>query len=485
MKFIIKLFPEIVIKSKSVRKRFNKILEGNLRTVLKRIDDRVRIRSAWDRMEVQTPDGLDLETQDALIAAMCRTPGISAVQQVEQCVYESVDHIYQEALKVYGAQLAGKTFCVRVKRLGNQDFSSLDVERYVGGGLNQNTDAIGVKLKKPDIEVRLDINNDVLSMVTRQHKGLGGFPIATQESVLSLISGGFDSGVSSFQFIKRGCRVHYCFFNLGGDAHESGVREMAYHIWQRYGFSHRVKFVAVPFEDVVADILENVENGYMGVVLKRQMMRAASKVADNLNIQALVTGEAVGQVSSQTISNLRVIDEVSEHVIMRPLIVSDKQTIIDQAIKIGTHDLAASMPEFCGVISKSPTIKASPKRLAEEEAKLNLSLIDEVVYRSNTEDIRDILNTNKPAPQEVEIVAELVPHSHVIDVRSDEEVEASPLELNNAFVEHIPFFKLNSEFPKLDANTDYYLYCDRGVMSRLQAIHLNEAGFANAKVYRP
>ncbi|MBD1388810.1 tRNA 4-thiouridine(8) synthase ThiI [Neiella sp. HB171785] len=484
MKFVIKLFPEIVVKSKSVRKRFIKLLEGNLRNVLKRVDDGVRVKQTWDKIDVNCPDDLAPETVERLVEVMCKTPGIDAVQQVERYDYQTIDDIYQRALVIYGPMLAGKTFCVRVKRTGKQDFSSLDVERYVGGGLNQNSDAKGVQLKNPDLEIRLEIAGDSVSMITRQLKGLGGFPIATQESVLSLISGGFDSAVSSFQFIKRGCRVHYCFFNLGGDAHEAGVREMAHLLWSQYGASHRVKFIAVPFDEVVGDILENVDNGHMGVILKRMMMRAAAQVADKVGIKALVTGEAVGQVSSQTITNLSVIDEVTEHVILRPLIVTDKQDIIDQARAIGTQQLSASMPEYCGVISNSPTIKADLNRVREEESKLNMGLLNEAVYRAKAEDIRDIMNKPKPQ-QDVDIVASLPLHAHVIDVRSDEEVERDPLELSNAFVEHIPFFKLATAFANLDANVDYYLYCDRGVMSRLQAIHLTEAGYSNAKVYRP
>ncbi|MBW8191801.1 tRNA 4-thiouridine(8) synthase ThiI [Neiella marina] len=484
MKFVIKLFPEIIVKSRPVRKRFSKMLEGNLRNVLKRIDDGVRVRSLWDKVEVESPDDASAELNEQLFQAMCKVPGVDIVQEVRRFEFTNLDDIYQPAQTIYGPQLKGKTFSVRVRRTGTHEFSSLDIERYVGGGLNQNSDSEGVRLKNPDMEIRLSIEQNQVSMITRQAKGLGGFPIATQESVLSLISGGFDSAVSSFRFIKRGSRVHFCFFNLGGDAHETGVREMAHYLWQTFGSSHRVKFVAIAFEEVVADILENVDNSHMGVILKRVMMRAADKVAEKLNIEALVTGEAMGQVSSQTATNLNVIDKAVERVILRPLIVSDKQEIIDQAHQIGTYDLAASMPEFCGVISNSPTVKAKLSKVIAEEAKMNLNLIDEVVYRAKVEDIRDVLK-EKPAQQEVDILASLPPQAHVIDVRNDVEVEAQPLELEDAFVTHIPFFKLGTKFAELDTSVDYYLYCDRGVMSRLQAIHLQEAGHQNVKVYRP
>ena len=136
------------------------------------------------------------------------------------------------------------------------------------------------------------------------------------------------------------------------------------------------------------------------------------------------------------------------------------------------------------MISNSPTVKADLSRVLEEESKMSMNLLNEAVYRAKVEDIRDILKAPQKE-QEVGIVSTLPAHAHVIDVRSDDEVELKPLELDGAFVEHIPFFKLATEFSKLDAATDYYLYCDRGVMSKLQAIHLTEAGHTNAKVFRP
>ncbi len=99
--------------------------------------------------------------------------------------------------------IENKTFCVRTKRTGTHDFNSLKVEQYVGGGLNQAVESAKVKLSKPDVTIRLEIKNKDLFIVTQRHIGLGGFPIATQEDVLSLMSGGFDSGVASYQMIKK------------------------------------------------------------------------------------------------------------------------------------------------------------------------------------------------------------------------------------------------------------------------------------------
>lgn len=473
-----------MMKSRPVRKRFSKMLQGNIRNVLSRYDEQAKIILEWDKIIVRT-DNDTPENKETLIHLLKSTPGIAFFLEVKETTYTDLHDVYEQTKIHYKAQLAGKTFCVRVKRIGKQDFSSIDAERYVGGGLNQNTDALGVKLKGADLTVNLEINNDKLFIIDKRHKGLGGFPLGTQESVLSLISGGFDSGVSSYQLIKRGSRVHYCFFNLGGAAHEIGVKQVAYQLWNRFGSSHRVKFISIPFEPVVAEILEKVDNGQMGVILKRMMMRAATIAAERLDIEALVTGEALGQVSSQTLRNLSVIDQVTDMLILRPLIATDKQDIIDCAREIGTAELSETIPEYCGVISQRPTVKAVMKKIEKEEAKFDLSLIEKVVLEANVLDIRDIAKAAQEEVAEVESVSQFADDEVILDIRSSDEEEESPLEIEGIKVEHLPFFKLASNFEKLPQDKTYLLYCDRGVMSQLQALYLKEAGFENVKVYRP
>jgi thiamine biosynthesis protein ThiI len=429
MKFIVKLQAEITIKSRPVRKRFTK--------------------------------------------------------KVKQSEFTDKHDIFEQTKAVHEPTIKGKTFCVRVKRSGQHDFNSIDLERYVGGGLNQHCDSAGVKLKNPDVTIRLEVNNQNLFIITERHKGLGGFPIATQEDVLSLMSGGFDSGVSSYQMIKKGARTHYCFFNLGGSAHEVGVKQVSYYLWNKFGASHRVKFFAVDFEPVVAEILEKVENGQMGVVLKRMMMRAAAQIAEKRGIQALVTGESLGQVSSQTLTNLNVIDRVTDTLILRPLTAYDKQDIIDIAREIGTEDFAKTIPEYCGVISQKPTVKAQIPKIEAEEGNFDFSILEKVVSETRIFDIRDIGEETDQEVTEVETVEQVDSNHVVIDIRSPEEEDANPLEIDEVEVKHIPFYKLATQFGDLDKDKTYLLYCDRGVMSKLQALYLHDSGHSNVKVYRP
>ncbi|MGV3344807.1 tRNA uracil 4-sulfurtransferase ThiI [Enterobacteriaceae bacterium LUAb1] len=482
MKFIIKLFPEITIKSQSVRVRFIKILTGNIRNVLKQYDENLAVVRHWDHIVVRIKEE---HQRQSIISALTRIPGIHHVLAVEEHTYSDMHHIFEQTLAQYRSQLEEKTFCVRVKRRGKHDFSSQDVERYVGGGLNQHIASARVKLEHPQITVNLEIEDDRLRLVTDRYEGIGGFPIGTQEDVLSLISGGFDSGVSSYMLIRRGCRVHYCFFNLGGAAHETGVRQIAHYLWNRFGRSHRVRFIAINFESVVGEILEKIDDGQMGVVLKRMMVRAASTIAERYGVQALVTGEALGQVSSQTLTNLRLIDNASDTLILRPLISHDKEHIIKLSRQIGTEDFARTMPEYCGVISKSPTVKAVKTRIEQEEAKFDFAILERVIAEARNLDIREIAAQTNEDITEVETVASFGHTDAVLDIRSVDEQEKKPLVLNGVEVKPLPFYKLSTHFGDLDQSKNWLLYCERGVMSRLQALYLREQGFTNVKVYRP
>lgn len=482
MKFIVKPHPEIFVKSESVRKRFTKILEGNIRNIVKNRTTGVAVFNRRDHIEVS---GNSNEFFAETLEILKTTPGVQQVLEVKQSEFTDLHNIYEQVLEQSRDLIEGKTFVVRAKRRGKHEFKSIELERYVGGGLNQAVESARVKLSNPDVTIRIEVVDGLLNQIIARHKGLGGFPLGTQEDVLSLISGGFDSGVSSYLHIKRGSKVHYCFFNLGGPAHEIGVKQVAHYLWNKYGSSAKVRFISIDFEPVVAEILEKVDDGQMGVILKRMFMRAAGMVAEKFGIQALVTGEALGQVSSQTLTNLRHIDNVTDSLILRPLINWDKDDIIKVAREIGTEDFAKTMPEYCGVISKNPTVKAVKGKLEAEEANFDFSILEKVVYDARQMDIRDIEKESQQQAPEVELVTAVQEHAVVLDIRSPDEEDDNPLELEGVEVKHLPFYKLATQFGDLDQSKTYLLYCDRGVMSRLQALYLQEQGFNNIKVYRP
>ncbi len=484
MKLFVKPFAEITIKSRPVRRQFILQLGRNIRNVLKDLDPEIRTAGEWDNIDITT-SLTDPALQQQMIERLRNLPGIAHFYQVlDFDLPSSMQEITDCCAAHYAPLLQGKTFAVRCKRVGKHEFTSMDVEREVGSLLRRQCAAAGIKLSKPEVEVRLEIRHQRLLVEFNRQEGLGGYPLGSIEQALVLMSGGFDSTVAAYQLMRRGLLSHFCFFNLGGRAHELGVMEVAHYLWEKFGRSHRVLFVSVPFEEVLADILANVDNSQMGVVLKRQMLRAAEQVADGLQIETLATGEAISQVSSQTLTNLSVIDKATSKLVLRPLVAAHKQDIINTAEAIGTAEFAKHMPEYCGVISVNPTTKARLGRIEHEETRLNSGLLQQAVKRARFVTVDKLLEELSEDVQ-VEMVDQALPGQVVIDIRHPDEAEEQPLELGEIEQIQLPFYAVNSKFKELDSNRQYLLYCDKGVMSRLHCHHLLHEGHSNVRVYRP
>ena len=477
-KFILKLFPEIMIKGSSAKRQMVGQLYTNLTTILERISTDIKVRKFSDKIEVLTP-------KDVLEDVRIKLQDTSGIEQIlEVLQFDDMDTLEKIKVKVgelFIDSLDGKTFVVRAKRTGTHSFNSIELERTVGGYLLAHSNAKKVDLKNPEVTIAMELIQNQLNVITTKYKGLSGFPIGTQGDILSLMSGGFDSTVASYLTMKRGIKTHFIFFNLGGDAHEIGVKQVALYLWSKFGSSHKVKFISVPFDDVVEEIFRSTPPTYMGVTLKRLMIMAAQSIADEMEIDALLTGESVAQVSSQTLRNLALIDEVSSKLILRPLSTMNKPEIIEIANNIGTRHFAESMPEYCGVISQNPITHGSFKRMEKVAQKFDYDVLNRAVKESKkiyVHDIVDDINNLKA----VEVVNDLKSDTFtVIDIRPEDEC----IELECETIK-IPFHKLKREFPKLEKDKNYLLYCDKGIMSQLHAQYLRDAKVCESvKVYRP
>lgn len=481
MKFIIKLFPEIIVKSKPVRKQLITQLKKNLRKILLGINKNIVVAGSWDFLEVSLV-GEAHSDENVILEALKNTPGIDFILKVKTHQFETLEDIADITVSEYAELVKGRTFCVRVKRTGRHSFNSIQIEQKVGGALFHQSESASVKLKNPEVTVQLEIKQNKLYTIDSKTQGLGGFPIGRQESCFSLISGGFDSCVASYLMMKRGVRTHFCFFNLGGVAHEVGVKQVAHYLWRKYAASHRVLFVTIPFEKVVSGILDKVHHSRMGVILKRMMLRVAGQLACEFNAPGIVTGECVGQVSSQTLTNLAVIDKATNVLTMRPLIAMDKQAIIALSRKIGAEAFAAAMPEYCGVISDKPTTCAKLERIEKEEENFDFEILSDAFKQRKVENIDAIYQASSHS-ENIEVTAMPQPSDVVVDIRHPHELAVKPLFLTNNEVINIPFFKLHAT-KKLNKGIQYLLYCDNGIMSQLQAEALLQKGY-QVKVYQP
>ena len=478
-KFIIKFFPEIMIKGPSAKKQMVGQLYNNVHKLLQRISTDINVRKFSDKIEVVTPIENVIEVRLMLL----QTPGIEQILEALQ--FDNINTL--EDIKVtvnnmMSNKIQDKRFVVRAKRSGTHEFKSTNIEQTVGGYMLAKNPTSSVDLHNPEVTIRVELINNQLNIITQKHIGLAGFPIGTQGDILSLMSGGFDSTIASYLTMKRGLKTHFIFFNLGGVAHEIGVKQVALYLWNKFGSSHRVSFISVPFDDVITEIFRSTNESYMGVTLKRLMLLASEKVANEMGIDALVTGESVAQVSSQTLRNLALIDQVTNKLILRPLATMNKPDIINMANDIGTRKFADNMPEYCGVISKNPIIHGSYKRMEEISRKFNYEVLDKAVENSTKIFVDEIVDDINNSIGQVEVVSDLTSGKFtVIDIRQEDDIIETSCETLK-----IPFFKLKNEFKKLPQEKEYLLYCDKGIMSQLHAQYLRDAeDYKNIRVYRP
>lgn len=478
-KFILKLFPEIMIKGSSAKRQMTGQLYNNVTKLLQKITSDVQVKKFSDKLEVVTP----IQFVDNIRENILNTPGIEQVLEAYQ--FDNINTLEDIKVQVNETMshiIQNKTFVVRAKRSGKHEFKSTNIEQTVGGYmLHHNSNCKGVDLHNPQVTINIELVNNQLNIITKKYKGLSGFPIGTQGDILSLMSGGFDSTVASYLTMKRGLKTHFVFFNLGGAAHEIGVKQVAFYLWNKFGASHRVKFISVPFDDVITEIFNSTAPSYMGVTLKRLMIIASEKIAKDLEIDALVTGESVAQVSSQTLRNLALIDEVSNMLILRPLSTMNKPEIIDIAQYIGTKRFAQNMPEYCGVISQNPIVHGSYKRMSDQAKKFNYEVLNKAVENSTSLYVDDIIDDIKNISQ-IDTVSDISSGEFVIiDIREEEEcIKTSCKTLK------IPFYTLKNKFKKLPQDKEYLLYCDKGIMSQLHAQYLvDEQKCTNVRVYRP
>jgi len=214
------------------------------------------------------------------------------------------------------------------------------------------------------------------------------------------------------------------------------------------------------------------------------MMRAAEKIADFLKIDAIVTGESIAQVSSQTLPNLAVIDRSTTKLVVRPLITMDKQEIVDKTKALGCFDIVASIPEYCGVISDRPTTRAKLDKVEGEEQNLDMDILDKALENLKTTRIDDIVKDLSVKAQ-IEILSKVSENQVIVDIRAPHEQEKSPLNMPGCEMLTVPFYDLESAMLNWQDDIEYLLYCDKGVMSQLHAQSMQEKGINNVKVYRP
>lgn len=272
------------------------------------------------------------------------------------------------------------TFAVRAKR-SDKSFpqSSSQIERLVGKFLMDSLHAAGrtarVKLNQPEVTCRIEITSGPALVYARKIPGPGGLPANTAGKMTCLLSGGFDSAVAAYQMMKRGAHLSFVhFYGTGARPGESSVHVARELVRRLVPWQFTAKLYRVPFEEIQREIVRYAPEPCRVLLYRRMMLRIAEVFARRNGALALVTGDSLGQVASQTLHNMVSVEAAGTMPVFRPLAGTDKLEIIETARRIGTHDISSEpFHDCCPVfLPRSPALHATPAELDAAEARLDV-----------------------------------------------------------------------------------------------------------------
>ena len=326
------------------------------------------------------------QVSDALLEHLTLLPGVrnfSLVHESGLSLEEMQQAAKQAVLADYGDpsgnKLAGIPFRVTAKRSDKRfPLKSMEINYEVGGFLKTEL-GLSVNLKHPVMDVRVEVGLDAAYIYTRKIAGIGGLPVGSSGKGVVLFSGGIDSPVATYSMMKRGmsATLVHCY-NSTINRDFAKIKDLARQLSRYQG---HVKLYLVDLEEFQRHAIALVPAEYRMIIYKRQMIREAAKIARSVHAQALITGDSLGQVASQTLANIQAIYDASPLPLLSPLIAMDKEEIIALARRIGTFDI--SIEEYCDIcsflIAKHPETHGRRSIVAQLEANLPIDSIESPV----------------------------------------------------------------------------------------------------------
>ena len=371
--FIIK-YAEIGTKGKN-RYVFEDILCKQLRIALKRVEGSFRVVKEYGRIYVKADSAYDY---DEAVVAMQHVFGVVEICPVVILEDRSWDTIKETAIQYIKECYANTSFTFKVKtRRADKEYpmGSMEIDRELGAVLLEAFPKLRVDVHEPDELIQLEIR-DCVYLYSIKIPGPGGLPVGTNGKAMLLLSGGIDSPVAGYMIAKRGVSLEATYFHAPPYTSERAKQKVVDLARLVSKYAGPVKLHVVNFTDIQLAIYEKCPHEELTIIMRRYMMKIAEELAKKSECQALVTGESIGQVASQTIYSLAVTNEVCTMPVFRPCIGMDKQEIVDISEKIDTFETSIQPFEDCCTIfvAKHPVTKPKLEKIQESER-----LLDDVI----------------------------------------------------------------------------------------------------------
>jgi tRNA uracil 4-sulfurtransferase len=457
MDLMLKIAGEIGTKSSRTRRRFLRVLARKVGLALDRHGVPGRVEPRWSRLFVRTRD------PGGARRALAGVFGLHSIAEIQTIRFRDLDDLVAAAADTFRERVAGRTFAVRARRAGTHAFRSPDVARELGTALLDVS--AGVDLDHPQVEVAIEIGQGEAYAILDSVRGAGGLPAGTGGRAVALFSGGFDSPVAAWMTMRRGTSLDLVICDLGECGEVDGALAVARELVERWAPGIEPRAHVIGFAAVVAGLKARVEPRLRQVVLKRAMYRAGTLVAEEIGADALVTGEALGQVSTQTLRNIAVAEEAAGVPVLRPLIGMDKEEIIRRARAIGTHDASERVLEHCSIATGRVETAASLREVLTAEGQVDEGFIRAAVGRRQEVD----LLAWEPGPPPEHVLEDVPEGAMVVDVREDDE---------GALVGDVrlPYTRAHEWAPGLDPDRTYLFVCSQGLRSESIAHELRRRG---------
>ncbi|WP_416151503.1 tRNA uracil 4-sulfurtransferase ThiI [Salipaludibacillus sp. HK11] len=379
-------YAELSLKGKK-RKFFEQKLESNIRIALQSYPE-VRTSRSFGRMFIKLNGEDENKVADVLqdvFGIYSFSPALK-VPLDEQSICEAGLWAVKDALSANGG-----TFKVSVRR-PNKDFpiGSQEMNKVVGGYILKKIDELSVDVHEPDVHLKVEIREEAAYISCKVIKGAGGLPVGTSGKVMLMLSGGIDSPVAGYLALKKGVTLEVVHFHsppFTNDRARQKVEDLA-KVLTKYGA--KINLHVIRFTDIQTTIHKQIPDNYEMTVTRRFMLRISEKLAEINGAKAIVNGESLGQVASQTLESMFTINEVTNMPILRPLITMDKLEVIDYARKIGTYDISILPHEDCCTIFLPSESKTKPNYLKAQkyESYLNIDeMVDQAVDHVETMEI--------------------------------------------------------------------------------------------------
>ena len=375
-KMILIKYGELTTK-KGNRATFIKLLVKNINNLLKGLDYKIR----YDRVRMYiSSDDIDL--------VISKLKNVFGIHSIVKCykVNTNIDEIKSSIIEILN-NVEFNTFKVETNR-ADKDFPipSMEFSRIIGGHILKNINC-KVDVHNPDLLVRIEIRKDYTYIYSDEITGLGGYPVGIQGTGLLMLSGGIDSPVAGYLALKRGVDLECLYFESPPHTSLEAKNKVIKLASIINSYSGNIKVNVVPFTKLQEEIYKNVDESYVITIMRRMMYRIAEKVVKKKHLKVILNGESVGQVASQTLSSMIVINNVTNLPIIRPVACLDKLEIIDIANKIGTYETSILPYEDCCTIflPKHPVINPDLEKCIYYESRFDYeTLVDECVNNIET-----------------------------------------------------------------------------------------------------